>query len=96
MRQRLNAYTKYIPYISDVTYRISSVTRQSFFVYFLQKNNPKNLDQSYKTDLDLWDCFAIISNFYRTDLVICSHSRKRNTPSYSQINTEYLMQMIDI
>ena len=28
----------------------------------------------------------IIANFHRTDLVICSHSRERNTRSYSQIN----------
>ena len=28
----------------------------------------------------------IIANYYRTDLVICRHSRERNTPSYSQIN----------
>ena len=29
---------------------------------------------------------GIISKFYRTDLVICSHSREGKTPSYSQIN----------
>ena len=22
------------------------------------QNNPKNLDQSYKTDLDIWDCLG--------------------------------------
>ena len=31
-------------------YRISSVIRQSFFSF---QNNPKNLDPSYKMDLDL-------------------------------------------
>ena len=34
-------------------YRISSVIRQSFFSF---QNNPKDLDPSCKTDLDLWDC----------------------------------------
>ena len=28
-----------------------------FFLLFFQ-NNPKNLDPSYKTDLDLWDCLG--------------------------------------
>ena len=28
----------------------------------------------------------IIANFLGTDLVICSHSREGETPSYSQIN----------
>ena len=27
------------------------------------------------------------TKFHRTDLVTCSHSRERTTPSYSQINT---------
>ena len=38
----------------------SVVTIQYFFGYktvFFLENNPKNLDQSYKTDLDLWDCY---------------------------------------
>ena len=26
--------------------------------YFTFQNNPKNLDPSYKMDLDLWDCFG--------------------------------------
>ena len=25
--------------------------------FFSFQNNPKNLDKSYKTDLDFWDCF---------------------------------------
>ena len=29
----------------------------------------------------------IIAKFHRTDLVICSHSRERKPPSYSQRNT---------
>ena len=34
---------------------ISSITRQRFFI---SKPNPKNLDPSYKMDLDFWDCFG--------------------------------------
>ena len=26
--------------------------------FFSFQNNPKNLDMSYKTDLDLWDCLG--------------------------------------
>ena len=37
-----------------VKYRISLVIRQSFSF----QNNPKNLDPSYKTGLDLWDCLG--------------------------------------
>ena len=36
-------------------YRISSVIRWSFIPF---KTVPKNLDPSYKTDLDLWDCLG--------------------------------------
>ena len=36
-------------------YRNSSVIRRSF-VFF--QNNPKILDPSCKTDLDLWDCLG--------------------------------------
>ena len=47
--------------------------------FFPSKNNLKNLDPSYKMDLDLWDCFrrvrtGIIATFHRTDLAICNHS----------------------
>ena len=42
-------------------YRISSDIRQIFFSF---QNNPKDLDPSYKTDVDLWDCFG------RTKLVL--------------------------
>ena len=36
--------------------------------FFSFQNNPKNLDLSYKTDLDLWDCLGkvkthMIANF---------------------------------
>ena len=36
-------------------YRIFSVIRQRFFSL---QNDPKNLDPSSKTDLDLWDCLG--------------------------------------
>ena len=37
-------------------YRISSEI--SFFVFFSFQNNPKDLDPSFKMDLDLWDCLG--------------------------------------
>ena len=49
----------------------------------------KNLDPTYKTNLDLWDYLGrlkLIAKFHRTDLVICIQSREGKTPSYSQIN----------
>ena len=36
-------------------YRISPVIRQGFFPF---QNNPKNLDSSYKMDLNIWDCLG--------------------------------------
>ena len=44
-----------ISYNRHKSYRISSVIRQSFFPF---QNNPKDLDPSFKTDLDLWDCLG--------------------------------------
>ena len=29
--------------------------------FFSFQNNPKNLDPSYKMDLDLWDCFGRVN-----------------------------------
>ena len=49
--------------------------------FFSFQNNLKNLDPSYKLDLDLWDCLGRVklifntAKFHRTDLVICSLSR---------------------
>ena len=44
------------------------------------QNNPKNLDPSYKMDLDLWDClervklmYLIISKIHRTVSITCGH-----------------------
>ena len=36
-------------------YHIYSVIRQSFLSF---QNDPKNLDLSYETDLDIWDCLG--------------------------------------
>ena len=36
-------------------------------VFFSFQNNPKNLDPSYKTDLDHWDCLG------RVKLVLLQH-----------------------
>ena len=55
-------------------YRISLVTNGVFSF----QNNPKNIDPSYKTDLDLWDCLGriklVLKQFHRADLVYCRHS----------------------
>ena len=41
--------------------------RRYFFVcktdFFPFQNNPENLDSSYETDLDLWDCYKIDQDF---------------------------------
>ena len=36
---------------------------------------------------------GVITKFYRTDLVICSHSREGETPFYSRVNT--IIQLTD-
>ena len=49
--------------------------------FFPFQNNPKNLDPSYKMNLDLWDCLGmvkLIAKFHKTDLVIRSHSKEEN------------------
>ena len=62
--------------------------------------NHKNLDLSYRMDLARsLRLFRngkthIIAKFHWTDLVICSHSRERKTPSYSQRNTVFLQENI--
>ena len=69
--------------IHSKAYHIFSETRWSFFPF---QNNPKNLDLSYKTDLDLWYCLGriklIIAKFHRAAVVIY-HFREGKTPSYS-------------
>ena len=49
-----------------------SESSQAYLPYFFKYNteflsflnNPKNLDLSYKTDLDLWDCIGKIKLVY--------------------------------
>lgn len=41
--------------IKIIKYPISSVIRVFFFSF---ENNPKNLDESYKMDPDVWDFFG--------------------------------------
>ena len=58
--------------------------------FFSFHNNPKNLDPSYKMDLDHWDCLEnwdSIAKFCWIDLVIYSLSTERKTSSYSRRNT---------
>ena len=58
-------------------------------VFFFFQYNLKNLDPSYKMDLDLWDCLdwvKLIAKFHRTDLVIFSYFREGKTLSHSRIN----------
>ena len=43
--------------VNLANYCISSIIRQSFFSFSFQ-NNPKYLDLSYKTDLDLCNCLG--------------------------------------
>ena len=43
---------------ANLIYRISSGIRRSFFFF---QNNPKDLDPSCKTDLDLWDCLGRVN-----------------------------------
>ena len=73
-------------YYMHSKYCISVVTRH----FFPFQNNPKDLDSSYKTDLDLWNCLGrvklVIQQNYGIDLVCCNHSREGKTSSYSRIN----------
>ena len=66
-----------------MNFGISLAIRPFFFCFFSFQNNPKNLDVSIKTDLDLWDCLGRLDSYYSkisgNDLVICSHSREVKT-----------------
>ena len=62
-------------------YRISLVIRWSFSF----QNSPKNLDPSYKVDLESFGLFRkdkthIMAKFQRTDSVICCHSSEGGNP----------------
>ena len=58
--------------------------------FFLPKQS-KNLNPSYNTDLDICYCLGSVKLVLKQNLighlVICSHSRERETPSYSRRNT---------
>ena len=54
-----------------------------FFGYKTLPKHPKNLDLSYKTDIELLDYSGKVktcttAKFHRTDSVICSHSIEGN------------------
>ena len=60
---------------------------------FSFQNNPKNLDPSYKTDLDIWDCLGRVKpvlqqHFIGLIKIFVVILERGKTPSYSQINTE--------
>ena len=38
---------------------------------FSFQNNPKNLDLSYKTDLDLWDCLGRVTQRLGSQVYAC-------------------------
>ena len=51
-------------------------------VFFPYQNNPKNLDPSYKTDLDLWVYLGGYNLYYSKislNLYICRYSREGKT-----------------
>ena len=70
-------------------YCISLVIRQYFLSF---QNNAKNLESFLQDGSRSLGLFRkgktrIIAKFHRNDLVICSHSRERKIPSFSQICT---------
>ena len=52
-------------YCLNFEYRISLVMRQSFSF----QNNPKDLDPSYKMDLDLWDCLGRVKLILKQNFI---------------------------
>ena len=68
----------------DMPYRISPLIRQTLSP---SKTSPKISDGSRFLRLFRKGKIRIIANFHWSDLVICSHSRERTTPSYSRRNT---------
>ena len=69
-----------------------------FGYYFLPfQNNPKYLDLSYRTDLDIWDCLEtekinLKAELHKTNLDIWGHYRNGKAPSYKQGNTVCLIR----
>ena len=72
-------------------YETPSVIRLSFFPF---QNNPKNLDPSYKMDLDLRDCLGRVKLVLQKNFIglikLFVVILERKTPSYSQIYTVLL------
>ena len=61
-------------------------------MFFPFQNNPKYLDPSYKTDLDIWDCFGkgktdLKAELHKINLDVWGHSRNGKALSYKQRNT---------
>ena len=88
-------------YVDD-SWRAPDMTRFCWLPYFISykrefffsfQNHPKNLDPSYKILLGFFKKGKIcsIAKSHRTDLVICGQSREGKTPSYSRINTVFMI-----
>ena len=76
-------------------YRISLVIRRNFIFF---QNNPKDLDPSWKTDLDLLDCLGRVNlelqlNFIGLIFLFEVILEGQKTPSYSRINMVLLLKL---
>ena len=71
-------------------YCISLVIRRSFFLP-KQSQKSRSILQDGSRSLGLFrkGKTGTIAKFLRADLVICSHSREGETPSYNRINTVF-------
>ena len=77
------------------SYRISSVIRRSFFLpKQFQKSRSVLQDGSRSLGLFRKGKTRIIAKFLRADLVIGSHSREGETPSYNWINTVNIIRWL--
>ena len=56
----------FIYYAELLNYRFSLLIRRCFFSF---QNNPKNLDPSYKMDLDLWDCLGRVKPVFQQNCI---------------------------
>ena len=69
-------------------YLISLLIRQSFFLPKQSQKSRHGLQDGSRSLGLFWKGkTSIIAKFYRTDLVICSHSTEGKTLSFSRINT---------
>ena len=69
-------------------YHISSAIRQSSVLLPKQSQKSRSILKDGSRPLGMFKKgkICITAKFHRTDLVICSYSRERKTPPYSQIN----------